>query len=111
MYEIGIENKSKYPYEIRLDRAPWVVGFGGVNFHIYVDGKELARPVGIGQSVEKIIIGKMSRISSYVDISYLQSFYSGTDPSRVSIAWSYRLPEDNGKMVCRKEFGGFINIS
>lgn len=110
VYEMGIENKSEHPFEIRLDRLPWVIGYGGVYFDIYIDGKRVVLPFGAGHSTEIIIIGKKSRVSSNVNVSYLQSFYSGVDSSRVLITWNYRLVEGGGK-GCRKSFSGVIDAS
>ncbi|WP_133858119.1 hypothetical protein [Comamonas sp. JUb58] len=80
------------PHEIQYDRLPWVLSSGGVELHVFVDGKRVQQVHGVGRNTLILKLGPKSSISSEVNISYLSSYYSEISLDRVSIAWEYSIP-------------------
>lgn len=90
--ELGLKNNMSKPHEIQYDRLPWVLSSGGVELHVFVDGKRIQQVHGVGRNTLILKLGPKSSISSEVNIGYLSSLYSGISSDRVSIAWEYSIP-------------------
>lgn len=103
--EIGLRNNTQFPYEIRYDQLPWVLGGSGVDFDIFIDGKKIQKASGAGHNSVVLNFGPNSYVFSVVDIGYLGSFYSGIEKDRVSIFWSYPVPGDFIYGACKFKSG------